>query len=173
MVLVYIEATEGKIKKAALEAVTYGHKTAQAMGVDCAAVVCGEAEGLEELGVYGASKVYQVKSENLTGFDSQVLSKILKAAMDQTAAKVLLMNHNSSGKSLIGRMSVALDAGSVSAVNAVPTFEGGVFKVKKGVFSGKAVAEYQINSDIKVLSLLGNSVPVSYTHLTLPTICSV
>lgn len=43
-------------------------------------------------------------------------------------------------------------------VNSVPTEEGGVFKVSKPVFSAKAFATIAVTSDIKVVSVMGNSV---------------
>ena len=50
MVLVLAETQKGKFKKASLETVTYGKKTAQVIGTECAALVLGPASGLEELG---------------------------------------------------------------------------------------------------------------------------
>ena len=75
---------------------------------------------------------------------------------------MVIVSHSSTGKSLIGRLAVRLDAGSVAGVNQLPTVDGG-FKVKKNVFSGKAIAEYEISSPVKVLSLMGNSIPVEAT----------
>jgi electron transfer flavoprotein alpha subunit len=72
MVLVFAEHQNGQFKKAALEAVTYGYKTAQLMGLDCAAIVLGGAQEAGALGAYGASKVYQVADERLNTLDSQV-----------------------------------------------------------------------------------------------------
>lgn len=88
MVLAYIETIDGKLKKAAFEAVTYAYKTAQVLGTEAAAVLIGEGEGLDSLGSYGASKVFQIKSPNLTNFDSQTYSKALKQAVDKTGASV-------------------------------------------------------------------------------------
>ena len=70
---------------------------------------------------------------------------------------MVIVGHTSTGKSLLGRLAVRMDAGSVPAVNAVPTMDGGTFKVRKPVFSGKAFADYEVKSDNKVLSLMGNS----------------
>jgi electron transfer flavoprotein alpha subunit len=42
-------------------------------------------------------------------------------------------------------------------VNTIPTTDGG-FRVKKNVFSGKAIAEYAVTSPVKVLSLMGNAI---------------
>ncbi len=73
MVLVFAENTDGKFKKIAFEAVTYGYKTAQAMGTTCAALTIGEVTDAEKLGEYGAIKVYNIQDANLKRFDAQVL----------------------------------------------------------------------------------------------------
>lgn len=156
MVLVFAETQNGKFKKAAYELATYARKTADALGTDAAALVLGTAEGAEELGKYGVSKVYHIASEQLDQFDSQVYTSVIAAAADKVGANTVILGHTSTGKSLLGRLAVRMKAGSVSGVNTVPTNDG-AFKVKKSVFSGKAVAEYEIKSDNRVLSLMGNS----------------
>lgn len=158
MVLVFAESVKGQFKKTAFEAVTYGYKTAQAMGVDCVALALGSVENAEGLGKYGASKVYHVADARLDQMDSQVYSSVIAAAVEQLGAKVVVMNHGSTGKSILGRLAARLDAGSVPGVNAVPSVEGG-FSVRKPVFSGKAFAEISITSDIKIISVIGNSIP--------------
>ena len=161
MVLVLAETQKGQFKKASLEAVTYGHKTAQMLGTECAALVLGSASGMEELGKYGASKVYHVPDSSLDNFDSQVYATVISTAAQEVGAKVIVFSHSALGKSTAGRVAVRMNAGSVSGVNALPTIDGGAFHVKKGVFSGKAFAEYELKSDVKVLSLMGNSIPVA------------
>ena len=162
MVLVYAESPKGQLKKAAFEAVTYGKKVAEVLGTDCVALTLGGVEDGGQLGKYGASKVYNVANDTLNNFDSQVHAAVIAEAAEKLGASVVIVNHSSSGKSLLGRLAVRMNAGSVAGVNAVPTNDGG-FKVKKNVFSGKAIAEYQINSDKKVLSLMGNSLPPEAT----------
>ncbi len=158
MVLVYAESPKGSIKKSALETVGYGHKVAQAMGTECVALTLGTADNAAQLGQYGASKVYQVSNETLNNFDSQSFTTVIADAAKQLGATVVIVSHSSTGKSLVGRLAARLDAGSAAGVNAIPTVDG-AFRVKKNVFSGKAIAEYEINSAVKVLSLMGNSFP--------------
>jgi len=158
MVLIFAEHQAGTFKKAAFETVSYGYKTAQALGTSCAAIVLGDANDAGELGKYGAEKVYQVTDDNLSHFDSQTYTAVLAAAAEKMEADTIIISHSSTGKSLLGRLAARMNAGSVPGVNAVPTVENGTFKVKKPVFSGKAYAEYQITSDKKVLSLMGNSI---------------
>jgi electron transfer flavoprotein alpha subunit len=157
MVLVFAETQKGKLKKAAFETVTYGYKTAQVLGIECAALVTGEAEDAGQLGKYGAAKVYQIQDAALGQFDSQVFTQAIAGAADKLDAKVIILSHSTTGKSLLGRLAARLDAGSVPGVNAVPTNDGS-FKVQKPVFSGKAIVEMEIKTEIKVLSLMGNAI---------------
>ena len=159
MVLVFAEATNGKFKKAAHEAVTYGAKTAAALGTECVALTLGEVSDAGDLGRFGASKVYNIAAPVLAAFDSSVYTAAIAGAAQQLGAKVIILLHNSTGKNLVGRLAARLDAGSVPGANAIPTTEGG-FSVRKSVFSGKAVADVTINTDYKVISLSGNSIPV-------------
>ena len=163
MVLVFVEATKGRFKKTAFEAVTYGNKTAQALGTTCAALTIGTDGDAGQLGKYGASKVYNISSDNLASFDSQAYAAAIGNAAQALGAKVLILNHNSTGKALLGRLAARLNAGSVAGAKSVPVVEGNTLKVKKGVFSGKATAEYAITSDVKVISLAGNEVPPEET----------
>ena len=156
MVLVYAESPKGKFEKPAFEAVTYGKKVADMVGGDCVALSIGDTPGAEELGKYGASKVLQVNHADVRDFDSQVYTAIIAQAAESVGAKVVIVGFTATGKSIEGRLAVKLNAGSVSGVNHLPTNDG-AFKVKKNVFSGKAIAEYQIDSVVKVLSLMGNS----------------
>ena len=162
MILVLADSPKGQLKKGSFEAVTYGKKVADAMGTQCAALVLGSADDAGQLGQYGASKVIHLNNDQLNNFDSQTYTAVIADVAKQLDAKVVVVSHSSTGKSLVGRLAVRLDAGSVAGVNQLPTVDGG-FKVKKNVFSGKAIAEYEISSPVKVLSLMGNSIPVEAT----------
>jgi len=158
MVLVFAEATKGIFKKSAQETVTYGYQTAQAMGTECGVLTLGSVQDAGQLGVYGASKVYNISDAKLEQFDAQVFTSAITGAAQQLGAKVIVLSHNSTGKSVIGRLAARLGAGSVPGANAVPSINGS-FKVRTPVFSGKATATVEITSDFKVISLIGNSLP--------------
>ncbi len=163
MVLVFAEAINGKLKKAALEAVTFGNKTAQVIGGECVALTLSEVADAGQLGKYGASKVYTIASPNLASFDSQVYAAAIGNAAKELGAKVVVVSHTAMGKSLLGRLAARLEAGSVAGAKTVPTLDGNALRIKKGVFSGKATAEYAITSDVKVISLAGNEIPPEET----------
>lgn len=158
MVLVFAESQNKQFKKTTFETITYGAKTAQALGTTCVAVVLGEAAGAGVLGKYGASKVYQITSDHLAQFDSQVYTAAIAGAVDQLGADVIILSHSATGKSLLGRLAARFQAGSVAGANALPTADNGKLQVKKGVFSSKAFAIYEISSEKKLISLMGNAI---------------
>jgi electron transfer flavoprotein alpha subunit len=158
MVLIFAESPNGKIKKTAQEAVTYGAKAAAAMGVPCVALTLGNnVADAGSLGVYGAGKVLQVSDASLNHFDSAVYTKVIADVAKQLGASLVVLAHSSTGKAIAGRLAVRLDAGLVSGANAIPQTSGG-FSVSKSVYSGKAVANYQITSATKVVSVMGNAI---------------
>ncbi|HHM21921.1 MAG TPA: electron transfer flavoprotein subunit alpha/FixB family protein [Bacteroidetes bacterium] len=163
MVLVFAETIDGQFKKAAFEALTYGKKTAEVLGTECVALTLGNVNDAGQLGTYGASKVYTVDHPHLATFDSQVYASVIAQAAQKLGAGVVIVSHTSTGKSLLGRIAARLNAGSVPAARTVPNFVGDSLRVHKGVFSGKATAEYAIISDVKVISLAGNEIPPEAT----------
>lgn len=177
MVLVFAESPRGQFKKSAFEAVTYGKKVADALGTTCVALVLGTVNEAGELGRYGASRVLHIADASFNHFDSQVCAAAIAEVAKQNGATVVILSHSSTGKSIAGRLSVRLDAGLVSGANSLPTANGDALRVKKSVFSGKAIAEYEITSTSKVISLMGNAVkpevvgnPVSVETVEVPAI---
>ncbi len=158
-VLVLAESPKGKFKKAAYEAVHYGHKAAQSLGGECVALVIGACDDPGALGTYGASKVIHV-ADYAGGIDALVYASIIGQVAGQVGAKAVVVNHSSTGKSIAGRVGVKMDAGVVSQVNSVPVAEDGGITVTKPVFSGKAFAKCKIAGDKCVLSLMGNALPI-------------
>ena len=157
MVLIFLDQSEGHIKKSSLEAASYGAKVATLLNTSAEAIVLGTVnDDLAALGHYGISKVHTVKDEALNHMDAQVFTKIIAAAATAIDAKVIICSNNFNGKAIAPRLSVRLKAGLVSGAIALPELANG-FVVKKSVFSGKAFANVSINTDIKIISLNPNS----------------
>ncbi len=159
-VLIFIEHTEGLVKKASLEAITYGSQLAQQLGVPAEGLVLGTPqEDLPALGAYGLARIYQVQNDLLHQFDSQVYTKVISTLAGEIGATVVIFSNNPAGKSLAPRVAVRLKAGLVSGATALPDTTNG-FTVRKNVFSGKAFAAVSVLSPIKVITLNVNSFTV-------------
>lgn len=166
MVLVFIDHSDGQIKKSTLESLSYGVEIAKKSGTTAEGLVLGTVEGeLADLGSYGISKIHQVKNETLNQLDAQVYSGIVSEAMKILNADVLIFSHNQTGRSVAPLVAAKLKAGLVSGAVALPDVLNG-FTVKKNVFSGKAFAHVNITSAIKIISLNPNSFPVKKTEGT-------
>ena len=121
MVLVFAESQKGNFKKTAFEAVTYGYKTAQALGTECVALALGSANNAADLGLYGASKVLHVADAALDQFDGQVYAKVIAEVSQQVGAKVIVLSHTSTGKAIHGRLAGAgCDCGRASILPSRP-----------------------------------------------------
>ena len=160
-VLIFIDHIDGHVKKASLEALSYGAKIAEQTGDVAEGIVLGSPiEDLAALGQYGIKKIHHVQNDALTNFDAQTYTKVIAQAAQQIGAKLIVFSNNSSGKSLAPRLAVRLKAGLVSGAVALPDTSNG-FIVKKNVFSGKAFAHVAVKTDVKVLTLNVNSFTIS------------
>jgi electron transfer flavoprotein alpha subunit len=155
-VLIYTDSNNGALTKNAFEAANYGGQLAKASGTDAIAVVTGSASGLEALGKYGVSKVLHVTDASLDNFDPQKILHVVAAAANEIVADTIIFAHDYTGKSVAPRLSAKLDAGLVTGAIALPN--GNV--VKKAVFSGKAFAEIEITTGIKIISVLPKSLDI-------------
>lgn len=158
-VLVIIDHAEGKIRKASLEAASYGASIASAHGGTADALVLGTiTDDLSALGAQGIAKVFTVAAAGSS--DAQSASALITEAVARTGAKLIIFPNTATGKSIAPRLSVRLKAGLVSGVVALPETGSG-FVVKKNVFSGKAFARVSVDTDIKIIALNPNTFPVS------------
>ena len=148
-VLVYINSNNG-LHKSAFEAVTYGKK----LGADVTVITSGNADAatLTTLGNYGATKVLVDRS--LSGDDAQQLTRLIASAAASVGATTIVFSHDIIAKAVAPRLSVRLKAGLVSGAIDIPNADG---TINVNVFSGKAFGAVKVNSAVKIISLLPNS----------------
>ena len=160
-VIIFIDQTEGHIKKASYEAMSYGAAIAKQINVPAYGVLLGNVnDDIAALGKYGVSKIYHVTDEVYNHFDAQVYTKAISEIATEAGATVVVCSHNQSGKAVAPRVSVKLKAGVVTGAISLPDTSNG-FVVKKNVFSGKAFAFVSIDTPVKVISLIQNSYGVN------------
>jgi electron transfer flavoprotein alpha subunit len=162
-VLIFIDTAEGHVRKASLEAMSYGAKIAEQLGTTAEGIVLGTVtEDLAALGKYGVKKIHQVKADTLNHLDAQVYTKVIAQVAEQISATVIVFSNNVDGKAIAPRLSVRLKAGLVSGAVALPDTSNG-FVVRKNVFSGKAFANIAVNTPVKIIALNPNAYQVVET----------
>lgn len=161
MVLIFADQTDGHFKKTSFEALSYGTKVAEQLGLKAEALVLGAVnDDIGSLGKYGVAKVHHVPDEALNIVDAQVYTKVIAEAVQATGAKILVLAHNNTGRAIAGRLSARLKAAMVPAAVSLPDTSNG-FAVKKVVFSGKAFANVLLNTEIKIISLNMNAFKIT------------
>ena len=159
-VLVYTEINKGRVKKASLECVNYASRIAADTGSTVTALAINADENqVAEIGKAGASKILSVKTDKLSGDPAWLTAMVEQAAKTENSA-VIVFAFDIVGKSVAPMLAAKLKAGLVAGAVDYPSVKNGSFEVKKNVFSGKAAATYSITSQVKIISLLPNSIPV-------------
>ncbi|MEH0155535.1 electron transfer flavoprotein subunit alpha/FixB family protein [Limibacter armeniacum] len=153
-VLVFVEADNGAIKKSSFEAVTCGAKLGDVTAVAMGDINAGE---LEALGKYGAKKVLHAADSRLNDGVIAATALLVAEAAKKEGAQTVLMARSSLVDAVAARVAVKLNVPVASNVVELPDTSAG-FKVKRGVFTGKAFAEVSIPGDSRVITLAKNAV---------------
>jgi electron transfer flavoprotein alpha subunit len=160
-VLVYTEASNGKIRKNALEAVNYAAHIANQLGTTVTAVIeAGHDAAYAELGRAGAKKVLTLANDKLANADAHAWTVALAQVAEAENADVIIFSHDLAAKAIAPRLAARIKAGIVAGAVEHPTIAGAQFSVRKTAFSGKATAVYNILSAKKIITLLPNSFPI-------------
>ena len=162
-VLVYVENAQGQFKKSTFEVVSYAKAIADQLNTSVTALSIGQVEQaqLSKLGNYGASKVLNHTAIN--HFDAQAFAAVIAEAAKKEGAQVVVLANSFSGKGLSPRVAIKLDAALAAGVVELPQVSGGKLSVKKTAFSGKAFAQVELSSAVKVLALNANAFQVKET----------
>lgn len=164
-VLVYAEADNGEIKKSSLEAIVFGKKLADAHGTNLSVLCTDEvsSDALSALGNYGAEKVLQSSDERLYTKSISPTASAVASAAKAEGASAIVMAKSSLTDAVAPRVGIKLGAAVASNVTELPVVEGNTYRVKRGVYTGKAVAEVNVTGDIKVLTVKKNAVGIEET----------
>lgn len=158
-VLVIVETSNSGFKKSALEAVSYASEVGKMLNVDCIALVIGKTELSGSLGVQGAQRVLYIENGE-EYFDSAWLTENIAEIAITNQSAIIVLAHNSTSKSIVGRLAIRLKGGCASGVTSLPEISGDQIEVSRSVFAGKATARIALTGNCKILSLSSNVVPV-------------
>mgnify|MGYP000545233681 FL=1 len=152
-VLVYTESDQGKFKKAALEAASYGKAVADAMGTNLVALTFN-ANDASELGTYGVEKVLNVNTVSV--FNAKIYADIIRQASEKEAASVVILSASADSRYIAPLLAVGLKAGYASNVVAAPSSLS-PFVVKRTAFTNKAFCNTEISTAVKIIGVSNNS----------------
>jgi electron transfer flavoprotein alpha subunit len=159
-ILVYIEHSEGKVKKTSLEAVAFAKALTDQTGEgDVVAVALGSIseDELTAVGGAGASKVLHAADSRLDAGVIQAHASAVAQAFQKEGSKTLVLAKSSLGDAVAARLAIKLEAGLVSNVVELPKTDGD-YMVKRSIYTGKAFAESKITTENKILAVKKNAI---------------
>jgi len=154
-VLVFAESSEGKFKKVAFEATSYGSKLAELLGANLVTVTFN-AENPKELENYGATRIISITNDKLKNFNTKAYASVLEQIASNESATIIVLNTTANGAYLAPVIAGKLKAGYASNTIALPS-NVNPFTVKRKAFSNKAFQNTVIKTDNKVIGIAKNS----------------
>ncbi len=157
MVLIYLETSEGQLKKSSAEAAAYGAEVAKNLGDKAEAIFIGpDSAGIAEAGKYGVQKVHQVINSELGTFNIQAFAAAFTEVANKSGANIFVFAKSSNADSLVARLAISLKADIATNVVDLPDTSSG-FKVKRSLFTGKAYAFAELKSANKIVVIRKNA----------------
>jgi electron transfer flavoprotein alpha subunit len=150
-VLVLVDAVDGTVKKATFELLT----AAKALGEPSAVVVGapGTASALkEQLGEYGAAKVYVAESDDIAGYSVAPKAAALAAVAKQASPAAILLSSGPENKEIAARLAIKLESGVIydavdlSGDTATQQIFGAAITVQSKVTKGTPIITVRPNS---------------------------
>jgi electron transfer flavoprotein alpha subunit len=163
-VLVFADSSDGKFKKSAFEVVSYGNRVAAQMGTSVVVVAINASE-VTELYTYGAEKVVTVTNPQLTTFNAKAYTSVIQQVAVAENANVVVLGSGINVLHIAPMLAVAMDAGYVSNVVALPT-DVAAFTVKRKAFSNKGFSNSQIATENKIIGVAKNSFGVHENNVS-------
>ncbi len=150
-VLVLVDSVDGTVKKATFELLT----AAKSLGEPSAVVVGAPGEAAkvkDQLGEYGAAKVYVAESDDIAGYSVAPKAAALAAVAEQASPAAILLSSSSENKEIAARLAVKLDSGLIyDAVGlegdtATQQIFGAAISVQSKVTKGTPIITVRPNS---------------------------
>lgn len=167
-VLVYIESTDGAVKKNVIEAASYAVAYGSAVGQPVIGVAIGDVsdDEVKKAGSAGVTKVIKVAGYSYV--NHQIAAAVLAEVAEAQGASTIIASSSNQGKGVAPRLAVKLGAGIVTEVVEAPSSTSPVTVKKKG-FSGKALVNVALTQDKNVITVAVNSFGVQES----PVDCAV
>lgn len=154
-VLVYAESSEGKFKKVAFEATSYGKKVAEQLGTNLVVLTINASDS-SELNMYGAEKVLNVSNDSLKSLSAKVVANVIKQAAEKESSSIVIVDSSANGLNVAPMVAVNLNAGYASNAVALPNSTS-PFIVKRKAFSNKGFNFTEVKTANKVIGIAKNS----------------
>lgn len=145
---VFVEQSNGKIRKISFELLSQGRKIADQTGEPLVAVIAGEgiANRAKQAAEYGADQVYLLDSPQLAQYTTGSYTSALTKLIQEKEPQAFLLGHTAVGKDLAPRLAQRLGVGLASDVIDIKVDPERFLVFKRPVYTGSAFSFVEIIS---------------------------
>ena len=161
-ILAVPEYSEGGFRKVAYESLSQGRRMADALGVDLAAAVIGNAPDPDaaELKTYGADKIYIASPPGFHSVLTDRHADIVASVVQKTAPSILIMGATALGKELAARLAARLNAPLAMDCIAVDIRDDSLVATRP-MYGGKVLADILLQGTPRIIAIRPNTFTVS------------
>lgn len=157
-ILVIAEAREGILRNVSFEALAAAKRVSEGGEITAVAFGTKAAGFAQQLGQYGANKVYAVGNPQLDTYTTDGYFQSLIQVIDAVKPEAIFMPHTSLGKDLAPRIAARLGLGLVSDVINVELKDGEVL-LTRPIYAGKAFQKIKVAEGIPFATIRPNNIP--------------
>lgn len=156
-ILVVAELNGASVKKATFAAVTAAKQLAAktGLGFNILAVGSSAADAAASLTGFGADTVYTASDASLENYLAMPYAAAIASAAQESSATWVVMTSTTSGKDVMPRVAVKLQAGLAADVIGLADVDGGVGLLRP-MYAGNVVATVEVLTDVKCFTVRGS-----------------
>jgi electron transfer flavoprotein alpha subunit len=161
VILTYSEHRDGKLRRAALEAVSEARRLAGALGGTVESVLAGSGvAGLAaELASYGADRVHVFDQADLAAYATEIHARACAQVIGQVKPWAVLVPFTAQGRDLAPRVAARVGAGLVSDCVSLSVKDGRL-EARRPMYAGKAYATVRWEGEPQMATLRPNVFPL-------------
>lgn len=160
-ILVFIEQRNGEIKKQSFEAVRKGYQLAKDLNAELTGLLIGfDVKNIDEFQKHGLSNLIFLKNQNLQNYSSTAYSKLVSDFASEGGYSIILFSHTALGKDLAPIVAAKLKSGYGADCISIDVKDGDII-AERPIYAGKAIMNFSLNSEVKVLTIRPNTVSLN------------
>lgn len=142
-IIVFIESSQGKVRKVSLELLSQARKIAAESGHSVTAVLLGQQveKYVPEIAAGGAQKIILADDERLANYTTGCYTSVVTRIIREYQPEVVLLGHTAVGKDLAPRLAQRLGVGLASDCIGIEADESALLKFRRPIYAGKAFAD--------------------------------
>lgn len=155
-VLVLCDHDRGALAEASLEALTFGRKLANDLGVACGAVLIGEGadNASTSLASYGADNIYLVEHSLLTDYGPSAWGESLVQLVNKVAPTAVLASGTDRGNEVIAHLAANLDAPFVANCLTADTANPSTWLMTRVQWGGSLLEDSELSTEqVKIFTV--------------------